>query len=383
MTNATRTEQYTGKAEQVLYLAFELGTKEWKLGFTTDPAARPRERVIPARQLERLRQEIADAKRWYGLPAAAPVRSAYEAGRDGFWLHRSLTADGVHNLVVDSASIEVNRRQRRAKSDRLDVRKLLTMLLRYHAGEQKVWSVVRVPTPEEEDRRHLHRELRTLKEERTAVTNRLTGLLANQGIHLPPGWRHRTLDELLTTRLWDGSALPPGLRARLQGEWEHVQFLSAKIQDLERDRQRVLAEQRDPATDKVRRLLRLRGIGPNGAWVYVHEFFGWRQFGNRKQVGGAAGLTPTPYDTGNDHREQGISKAGNRYIRDVAVEVAWCWLRYQPHSRLTRWYQQRFAHGGPIARKVGVVAVARKLLIELWRFLEHGVIPDGAVLKAA
>jgi len=183
--------------------------------------------------------------------------------------------------------------------------------------------------------------------------------------------------------LWDGSALPPGLRARLQGEWEHVQFLSAKIQDLERDRQRVLAEQRDPATDKVRRLLRLRGIGPNGAWVYVHEFFGWRQFGNRKQVGGAAGLTPTPYDTGNDHREQGISKAGNRYIRDVAVEVAWCWLRYQPHSRLTRWYQQRFAHGGPIARKVGVVAVARKLLIELWRFLEHGVIPDGAVLKAA
>jgi len=383
MTNATRTEQYTGKGEQVLYLAFELGAKEWKLGFTTDLAARPRIRVMPAGQLERLRQEIADAKGWYGLAATAPVRSAYEAGRDGFWLHRSLTADGVHNLVVDSASIEVNRRQRRAKSDRLDVRKLLTMLLRYHAGEQKVWSVVRVPTPEEEDRRHLHRELRTLKEERTAVTNRLTGLLANQGIHLPPGWRHRTLDELLTTRLWDGSALPPGLRARLQGEWEHVQFLSAKIQDLERARQRVLDEQHDPATDKVRRLLRLRGIGPNGAWVYVHEFFGWRQFRNRKQVGGAAGLTPTPYDSGDDHREQGISKAGNRYIRDVAVEVAWCWLRYQPHSRLTRWYQQRFAHGGAVARKVGIVAVARKLLIDLWRFLEHGVIPDGAVLKAA
>jgi len=383
MTSATRTEQYTGKAEQCLYLAFELGAKEWKLGFTTDLAARPRVRGMPARDLPRLRREIADAKGWCGLPATAPVRSAYEAGRDGFWLHRGLTADGVQNVVVDSASIEVNRRQRRAKSDRLDVHKLLTMLLRYHAGERRVWSVVRVPTQEEEDRRHLHRELRTLKEERTAVTNRLTGLLANQGIHLAPGWRRGTLDELLSTRLWDGAALPPGLRARLQGEWEHAQFLSAQIQNLERERQRVLAEQRDPATDKLRRLLRLRGIGVNGAWVYIHEFFGWRQFGNRKEVGGAAGLTPTPYDSGGDHREQGISKAGNRYIRDVAVEVAWCWLRYQPHSRLTRWYQQRFAHGGAVARKIGIVAVARKLLIELWRFLEHGAIPDGAVLKAA
>ena len=308
------------------------------------------------------------------------VRSCYEAGRDGFWLHRYLTSIGIDNRVVDSSSIEVNRRQRRAKSDGLDVRKLLAMLVRYHTGESKVWSVVRVPTVEEEDRRQLHRELRTLKKERTRVTNRMRGLLANQGIRLPKGQDWSAL--LKGMRLWDGSPLPAGLRARLQREWEHAQFLQAKILELKREQQRAIKHDRGQAIEKVRQLLRLRAIGPHGAWVYVNEFFGWRQFRNRKEVGAAAGLTPTPYQSGEGSREQGISKAGSRHIRAVAIEMAWCWLRYQPGSRLSQWYLERFGRGGTRARKIGIVALARKLLIEMWRFLEHGVIPEGAVLKA-
>jgi transposase len=376
MTRATRGDEYTGAN---LYVAFELGIDEWKLAFTTYLGAKARLRVMPARVLRRLKHEIAGAKEWYGVNAGAPVRSCYEAGRDGFWLHRYLTAQAIDNRVVDSSSIEVNRRLRRAKSDRLDARKLLGMLVRYHAGEAKVWSVVRVPTVDEEDRRQLHRELRTLKMERTRVTNRVKGLLANQGIRL---LKRADLDAALErVRLWDGSPLPPGLRARLQREWDHAQFLHAKILELERQRQQAIAHGRGPAVAKVRQLLRLRAIGPSGAWVYVNEFFGWRRFRNRKEVGAAAGLTPTPYQSGDESREQGISKAGSRHIRAVAIEMAWCWLRYQPRSRLSRWYQARFGRGGARGRKVGIVALARKLLIELWRYLEYGVIPDGAALK--
>jgi hypothetical protein len=219
-------------------------------------------------------------------------------------------------VVVDSSSIEVNRRARRAKSDRLDARKLVSMLLRYHTGERRVWSVLHVPTVADEDRRQLHRELRTLQKERTRVTNRVNGLLAAQGVRLPKGTALK--GALATVRLWDGSALPAGLRARLERECEHAQFLRATIGQLERERQRAIAHGRGPALDKVRQLLRLRAIGPTGAWVYVNEFFGWRQFRNRKEVGAAAGLTPTPYQSGDARREQGISKAGSRHIRAVA-----------------------------------------------------------------
>lgn len=289
MTRATREGEYSGEP-RVLYMAFELGVSEWKLAFTRDLGRQPRLRVMPARDVKRLEREVTAAKAWFELKGPVPVRSCYEAGRDGFWLHRYLVAHGVDNQVVDSSSIEVNRRLRRAKSDGLDARQLLTMLVRYHAGERKVWSVVRVPTVEEEDRRQLHRELRTLKKEQTRVTNRIKGLLANQGIRLPHGGN---LGELLDgLRLWDGSALPRGLRARLQREWEHAQFLHGKILELERERQQAIAHGRDGAVEKVRQLLRLKAIGPSGAWVYVHEFFGWRRFRNRKEVGAAAGLVP-------------------------------------------------------------------------------------------
>jgi len=380
MTRATRSHKYTGKTSQVLYLSFELGVDEWKLGFSTDLGAKPRVRAVPARDLQRLARELRAAKQWFGLPATAAVRSCYEVGRDGFWLHRYLASTGIDNRVVDSSSIEVNRRRRRAKSDGLDVRKLLSMLLRYHAGESKVWSVLRVPTVDEEDRRQLHRELRTLKKERTRVTNRIQGLLANQGVRVP---KCRDLGARLERmRLWDGAPLPARLQARLQREWEHAQFLHQKIVELERERQQAIRHDRGQAIEKVRHLMRLRGIGPNGAWVYVNEFFGWRQFRNRKEVGAAAGLVPTPYQSGDESREQGISKAGSRHIRAVAIEMAWCWLRYQARSQSSRWFQERFSRGGTRTRKIGIVALARRLLIELWRFLEHGVIPEGAALKA-
>jgi transposase len=187
------------------------------------------------------------------------------------------------------------------------------------------------------------------------------------------------------SRLWDGSELPPGLKVRLRREWEHLQYLGQQISAVERERRNLLRaarEQRRPDIEQVEQLVQLRAIGMNGAWVLVEEFFGWRKFKNRRQVGGLAGLTGTPYNSGSMSREQGISKAGNRYVRGVVVELAWAWLRYQPRSKLARWYNRRFGNGSSRLRKIGIVALARRLLIDLWRYLESGVLPEGARLKA-
>jgi len=367
-------------SQSTLYLAFELGKNTWKLGFTIGMAQQPRERTLPAGALETLQKEITRAKQRFGLPEDACVVSCYEAGRDGFWLHRYLAAHGVTNHVIDSASIEVNRRQRRAKTDRLDVHKLLTMLLRHMAGERKVWSVVRVPSVEEEDRRQLHRELTTAKCDRTRLSNRIKGLLAGHGVQLVlQGDVDAQLDQL---HQWDGSPLPPALLSRLKRAWQQVCFLTAHIQTLEAQRWAVLRRREDAVVDQVRQLFTLRGIGVNSAWLYVMEFFAWRDFQTPKQVGALAGLTPTPSQSGQSRRELGIAKAGNRHMRAMAIEIAWAWRRFQPTSALSQWYEQRFGHGSARLRKIGIVALARKLLIALWRFLKTGVLPEGAVLKA-
>ena len=259
--------------------------------------------------------------------------SCYEAGRDGFWLHRSLVAHGVENLVIDSASIEVNRRQRRAKTDRLDVHKLLTMLLRHMAGEKKVWSVVRIPSIDEEDRRQLHREMLTAKQDRTRVINRMKGLLAGQGVQLAlEGDVEAQLDQ---AHQWDRSPLPSALLSRLKRAWQQVSFLTAQIQTMEAKRRALLRHREDPVIAQVRQLFTLRGIGVNSAWLYVMEFFAWRDFQTPKQVGALAGLTPTPYQSGQSRRELGIAKAGNRHIRAMAIEIAWAWRRFQPASALS------------------------------------------------
>jgi transposase len=369
------------EAKRGLYLALELSETSWKLAFTVGLGQKPRERVIAARDRDALRGEIARAKRRFGLPARARVVSCYEAGREGFWLHRFLVAEGVENRVVDAASIEVNRRRRQVKTDRMDAQRLLRLLVREALGEEHVWAVVRVPTPEDEDRRHLHRELLTAKRDRTRVTNRIQGLLANHGLRI--AWRRPLLPQLDALRLWDGSPLPAGLRMRIEREWERVELLNRQIQALEAERREAIRAGRDRAMAQVRQLVALQGIGSNSAWLYVMEFFGWRRFRNRKQVGSLAGLTPTPHQSGEESREQGIGRAGNRHVRAMAIEIAWGWLRFQPRSALTRWYQRRFGRGSSRLRRIGIVALARKLLIALWRFLETGVMPEGAVLAPA
>ena len=380
-TSTTSRIEQDSFSQPTLYLAFELGKNTWKLGFTIGIAQQPRERTIPAGALETLQKEITRAKQRFGLPEDACVVSCYEAGRDGFWLHRYLVAHGVTNHVIDSASIEVNRRQRRAKTDRLDVHKLLMMLLRHMAGERKVWSVVRVPSVEEEDRRQLHRELTTAKCDRTRVSNRIKGLLAGYGVQLT--LRGDVDAQLEQVHQWDGSPLPPALLSRLKRAWQQVCFLTAHIQTLEAQRRAVLRRREDAVVDQVRQLFTLRGIGVNSAWLYVRAFFAWRDFQTPKQVGALAGLTPTPSQSGQSRRELGIAKAGNRHMRAMAIEIAWAWRRFQPTSALSQWYEQRFGHGSARLRKIGIVALARKLLIALWRFVKTGVLPEGAVLKAA
>jgi transposase len=363
-----------------LYLAFELGNSEWKLALTPTMEQPPFVRSSPARALEALEREIARAKAHFGLPASTPVVSCYEAGRDGFWLHRWLVSRGVANQIVDSSSIEVNRRRRRTKTDRLDAKKLVTMLIRATGGEQRVWSVVRVPTVAEEDRRHVHRELLFARRDRGRHTNRIKGLLASQGVPLE---RIKEFPlHLETARLWDGSPVPPRLCFRLVREWETIRAYTTRIRALKHERRTLLRDSDDPAIAQVRQLHRLRGIGIDGAWLYVMEFFSWRQFRNRRQIGGLAGLTDAHYQSGDVAHQQGISKAGNRWVRALAINTAWAWLRFQPRSALARWYRHRFGNGNSRQRKIGIVALARKLLIAFWRYLDGGVIPEGAVLRA-
>jgi transposase len=382
-TMTTRRFEDTTDIRPTLYLAFELGDT-WKIAFTTGLGQRPRVRGMPVRDLKKLKVEIAAAKKRFGLPADALVVSCYEAGRDGFWLHRALVAEGIGNQVVDSSSIEVNRRARRAKADRLDAEKLVLMLVRFAAGDRRVWHVVRVPSDAEEHRRELNREIDAVTRDRTRILNRLHGLLAKEGV--PMSLRGDVPAALTALRRWDGSPLPAPLLARLQRDVELVQHLHARIRTLKQLRRHELRAtptgEDAEATRQMQALYGLRGIGEVGAHTYVREFFGWRRFTNRRQVGGLAGLAPTPYASGASMRELGMSKAGNRRVRYIAIELAWIWLRQQPRSALSQWYERRFGTGSSRLRRIGIVALARKVLIALWRYLETGVIPEGAQLKA-
>ena len=374
--SATRAVHSTSTALPVLYVAFELGWGNWKLAFSVGPGRPTRIRSIPARCESSVMSEIEKAKSRFGLPEDAKVVSCYEAGRDGFWIHRLLTHQGIQNVVVDSASIEVSRRKRRAKSDRLDGVKLVSMLIRWHNGERNVWSTVRVPTVSDEDRRQLHRELIELKADRTELSNRIKGLLAGLGLSI-------VIDAKLPMRLgklrqWDGTEVPPALKGRILREFERFQLVARQIRELEAQRAREIREDPSAQGEQTRRLMTLRGIGANGSWLLVREFFGWRQIRNRRELASLAGLTPTPYNSGESQHEQGISKAGNRLVRWMMIQLAWGWLRYQPRSKLSRWYQRRFGQGKSRVRKIGIVALARKLLIALWKYLETGEVPAGA-----
>ena len=360
-----------------LFMAMELSAKNWKLCFT-DGSVGKRYRLMATEEYRTLPVEVEMAKRRFGLPNTAPVCSCYEAGRDGFWIHRYLESLGVGNTVVDSSSIERPQRGRNKKTDRLDAHSLARMLIRYHHGERQVWSVVRIPSEEAEDARRTHRELDRLKQERTAHSNRIHSLLVTQGLSIP--LKRNFLSLLESAHRWDGSPLEECLKAELIREYHRRMMVHDQILRLEKQRDAALERGATPAVRQVSGLVRLHGIGKISAWTVVYEFFAWRKFANRRQVGGAAGLTGTPYNSGDREIDQGISKAGNRRIRKLMVEIAWRWLQFQPNSALSLWFQERFAGGGKRQRRVGIVALARKLLIALWKYVEFGEVPAGAKL---
>ena len=357
-----------------LYVAFELGDRSWKLSLG-DGVRAPSRCTVAAGDTAAVMTAIARAKVRCHLPADAAVRSCYEAGRDGFWLHRWLTAQGIVNLVVDSASIEVNRRKRRAKTDRLDSDKLLSMLMRYYGGERRVWAVARIPTPEQEDERRLHRELADLRKERTAHSNRIRSLLVLHNL------RVEHIGGRAWTHWWAQNAaqLPPGVRTEIEREFERLSLVAKQIKTLEAQQRREVRSGAQPA---IAQLSRLAAIGIGSAWTLVKELFGWRQFHNRRELAGCLGLAPTPYASGTSEVEQGISKIGNRRARWLMVELAWSWLRFQPASQLSQWFNERYALASKRMRRIGIVALARRLAIALWRYLEFGEIPPGAKLKS-
>lgn len=380
MSTAATPIQTVPATTPALCMAIETGASEWKLYFSLGLGQYPRERMVPARRMDRVMAEVAQAKKHFRLAGDAPVASCYEAGRDGFWLHRALRAEGIANDVIESSAIEVKRQKRRAKTDGIDGGAMLRLLWRYHNSEREALRVVRVPTLEEEDRRELHRELATTKRSRGALTNRIQGLLAKHGISLPD--LKDLPSKLPKLRLWNGDPLPKGMVERLRREWRQVEQLAEQIREIRAERRRLLRDAKDRTTECARQLMMLRGIGENAGWMFSAEFFAWREFENRRQVGGLAGLTGTPYQSGGTNREQGISKAGSRWIRGIVVEIAWGWLRYQPQSELSRWYERKYGHGNSRLRRIGIVALARKLLIELWKYLQTGTPPAGALLKA-
>lgn len=365
-------------ASVTLWLAFELGSTKWTLGFTTGAAQRPRLQVIPAGDLERLTRAISAAQARFGLAATTAVRSVYEAGRDGFWLHRWLVAHGIDNVVVDSSSIEVNRKARRAKSDRLDVRRLLQLLIRWAGGERRAWSVVHVPTVEAEETRQLTRELETVGVDRTRVRNRIHGLLATQGVRLELTAQFTT--RLAAAQTGDGRPFPPALRERITHEWAALQAIEARAKRLAAQRAEQIAHGTTPMAEVARALQRLRAVGVTSAALYSAELLGTRTFQNARQVSALSGLAPVPYRSDQRVGDQGISQTSRSALRRVAIQGAWCWLRWQRGSALTQWFERRFAGAGKRARRIGIVAVARKLLIALWRFVAHGIIPDGAIV---
>lgn len=362
-----------------LYLALELGRARWILGFAT-PGHNVSIVPITGGDRTALLKAIARAKQRFGFLPDAPVRSCYEAGRDGFWIDRYLRSVNVENLVVDSSSIEVNRRGRRQKTDRLDAAKLVSMLIRYFAGERKLWSVVRVPTVEQEDRRRLTRELERLKKEQTAHRSRIRSLLWLHGIDIRS---QRSVPVLLqSARLTDGSPLPEGLVAEVQRELLRLDLVRLQIRDLEKVRRQRL-ESNAPEAPQINKLQRLLGVGIESSSTYVYELFAWRAFRNRREVACLVGLTPSRYQSGDHSSEQGITRAGNGRVRRIAVQIAWGWLRFQPKSTLSIWFQTRFGHSGGRMKRIGIVAMARRLLIALWRFLERNIVPEGATLRPA
>jgi transposase len=361
-----------------LYMAMELSNSKWKLGFGN--GTKLRRKSIDARDRQGCLEEVALAKVKLKLPADAPVVCCFEAGRDGHWIHRWLESEGFEVMEIDSSSIETARGRKHVKTDRIDVEKLLDLLIRFHCfGLRKAFRVVRVPSVSAEAGQRLHREDEYLIRQRTRISNRIKGLLIAQGLDevTLKGDFAGYLDRVA---LWNGEGLSAELKTELKRLHTQYAVFDGQLSEMVKAyRQELLSD--TPLAEKRRMLEYLKSLGPKTSRVLSAEVFSWRSFANTKQVGAFAGLTPTPSQSGDSDTEQGISKAGNRRVRRIMIELAWLWLRWQPDSALSRWFNRRFAQGGKRQRRIGIVALARKLLIALWRYVEHGVIPEGALLK--
>lgn len=376
-------EHDSQRPAEVLLVAIEMSLKNWRLAMAPFGAQRHRQIVIEAGNYLKLQEAVGQAQQRFGLAKTASIMVCYEAGREGFHPYRVLSEAGWTVWIVDSSSIEVNRRQRRAKCDGLDAPGLLGLMQRRYAGERRALRLLRVPSCAQEDERHLTRERDELRVERGRLRVRMQSLLFTHGVRDFPK-RAGAIEHWLSEH---AAQLPAQLCARLQRELQRLQLVEEQLHAIDQQQRHSYAAAHDaPITLTVRtaqQLCRLKGIAECSAGILSSELFGWRKFHNRREVGSVVGLAPTPYDSGESHREQGISKAGNKRVRRVIVEVAWKWLRYQPRSALTRWYLRRFAGQGKRGRRVGIVALARRLLVALWHYLEHQRVPEGAILKGA
>ena len=376
-----------------LYMSIELSATKWKLGFADRFGRIPRVRSLDAGDFRLLRREIKAAKKTFGLEADASVVSCYEAGRDGFWIHRCLVSMGIESHIVEPASIEVNRKKRRAKTDRIDAQKIVIALMRFKVGDRFACRMIRIPDAEAEDARHLNREMRTIKTEQTAHSNRIRSLLVTQGISNVVIDRNfaRQLESMRTA---EGIPLAKQLRQRLRREFDRLALATEQIRLLQMQQAKMIrlaakevaqseAEANSPRAAVIaEHLMSLSGIGPVTAWTLSTEVFSWRDIANRRQLAALAGLTPTPHASGDEEKEQGISKSGRGELRVLMIEIAWGWLLHQPSSELTKWYERRFNDGTKRNRKIGIVALARQLLVALGKYVRDGEIPADAKLKS-
>ena len=317
------------------------------------------------------------------LGAVPAVVSCYEAGYDGFWLHRLLMAAGITNYVIDPSSIAVEQRARRVKTDRIDGEKILRTLMAYLRGEPRVARMVRVPTPELEDARRATRERHRLVKEQTAHTNRIKGLLRLHGFAVGNPRRRDWLTGLAQQRDCQGQAVPPRILTEIENEHARLMLVRKQLDAIERAP--AAADPTPAAAEMTRRseqLLRLKSLGPAFSTTLTQEVF-YKDFSNRREVGSYFGLAPSPWQSGGTDRDQGISKAGNPRARCAAVELSWLWLRHQPDSELSQWFRQRTLNASKRTKRIAIVALARKLMVALWRYLTTGLVPAGALLKPA
>jgi transposase len=360
-----------------LYIAIDLGSTKWTLGFHDGQRRKPRVKTVPAHGLSELRAEAEAARRQFGYPAEYRVVSCFEAGRDGFWLHREMLSWGWDNVVVDPGSIE-RAPKKRAKTDRLDTATLMERLLRHDRGDRSVWSVVAVPPPEVEDVRRVERERGRLKKERSALRSAFFSCLALHGVPKDKTWLKGDIEAI---RAATGRSLPRHALAELRRQRERLALVDAQLSQLEVERDEAIQE--EPRIQRTYEALRaVRGIGELSAFALTVESFGWRDFDNTRQVGASIGLAPTPHRSDQTGYERGISKCSRPQLRSLMVQLSWLWLKYQPESALSQWYRRRFGDAGGRAKRVGIVALARKLYVQLWKLTTTGELPDDILVAA-